>query len=141
MHRLCLLHRALRTIALGVLLAIGLAFGSFAVVTTARAVSPGEAAGVTLTTDQDLITDFQTRVPVHTRITDAAGSPVAGMPVTFRLDIPEAGRLSLLTALTDEQGLATTTFIPTFFRGDVTITGSVASGMADQTMVGIYCGC
>ncbi len=149
MRRLFTPRCGFATIVFGTLLVIGLALGSFETATEARALSPGiesdsaapQAAQVTLATDRDVVRDFRTRVQVTARVTDSAGLPVAGMPVTFDLDIPEAGSLSLLTAMTDEEGVARTAFIPRFFRGDVTITGSMDGGMTGQTVLGVYCGC
>lgn len=150
MRRLFTPRCGFATIVFGTLLVIGLALGSFETATEARALWPGiefdsaaaapQAAQVTLATDRDVVTDFQTRVQVIARVMDASGSPMVGVPVSFGLDIPEAGSLSLLTAMTNDEGVARTAFIPTFFRGEVTITGSVDDGTTSQTVLGVYCG-
>lgn len=136
-------------VVLGGVLAVGVTAGVVAPRAGSAVLAAGsvadtatpQTAQLTLEADQPLVTDFQTRVQITARLIDPAGLPVVGAPVTFALDIAEAGKLSLVTAMTDGEGVAKTAFFPTFFRGDVTITGSVDGGMTGQTVLGVYCGC
>jgi hypothetical protein len=137
------------TIIVATVLVIGLTMGASAPRVGARALTVDSASDVaapttgqlSLAADQPLVTDFQTRVQITARVIDPSGSPLVGVPVTFGLDIPDAGKLASLTAMTDESGVATTAFFPTFFRGDVTITGTAGDGTSGQTVVTIDCGC
>ena len=137
------------TIMLGTVLAIGLMMGTIAPRAEARALALDSTADVaapvpgqlSLAVDQPLVTDFQTRVQVTARVIDPSGSPMVGVPVTFGVDIPDVGKLSALTAMTDADGVAKTAFSPTFFQGDVTITGTAGDGTSGQTVVTINCGC
>lgn len=138
------------TIVLAAVLVIGVTVGPIAPRVEARDlavevlssdVAAPQPAQLTLAADRPLVTDFQTRVRITAHLTDPSGLPLVGVPVTFGLDIPEAGKLSFLTAMTDGDVVAMTAFFPTFFRGDVTITGSVDGGMTGQTVVSVDCGC
>jgi len=73
-----------------------------------------EAAGVLLTADRDIITSFEDRAAITALALDSWGAPLAGVPVAFWLDVPDAGWLTDAVVYTDENGMATTWFVPDF---------------------------
>jgi len=110
---------------------------------TASAAPPAVAPGglVTLTTDPPIIRRSTDTATITAVVTDAAGSPLAGVLVTFSLDDAEAGQLGTIQARTDAAGVATTTFAPEIFRGTATVSAATAEGLVGRVTIRIACGC
>ncbi len=98
-------------------------------------------AGVALSADRPVLRRPSDTATITAVVTDAAGTPLAGVPVTFSLDDPEIGQLTAAQGVTDASGVATTTFAPEVFRGAATITAATAAGSAGRVTIGIACGC
>ncbi len=102
------------------------------------AVSAGRVA---LATDRRAIRMPTETVTVTATVTDDAGAPLAGVLVSFSLDDVEAGRLGVVQARTDANGIATTTFVPEIFRGTATVIAATEGGASGRVTIAISCGC
>lgn len=96
---------------------------------------------VALTTDRGVIGMPTETVTITATVTDATGVPLAGVLVSFSLDDGEAGRLGVVEARTDANGLATTTFVPEIFRGTATVIAATEGGASGRVTIAISCGC
>ena len=110
---------------------------------TASAAPPAVAPGgvVTLTAAPPIIRRSTDTATITAVVTDAAGSPLAGVLVTFSLDDAEAGQLGTVQARTDAAGVATTTFAPEIFRGAATVSAATEGGASGRVTIAISCGC
>lgn len=95
---------------------------------------------VSVTTDRDVLTAFTDTATISAAVRDGAGHPLAGVPVTFHLDTDEAGQLTSGQVLTDANGVATTVFVPEFYRGTVTITGIAGEAFQGHVTLNLACG-
>ncbi len=139
-------------LAAAVALALGLgpSYGGTALVDGAAAAelaTGGEQdiAQLILYADRAIMTSFADSVAVTALALDSWGTPLAGVPVVFWLDVPDAGWLTEVVVYTDENGVATTWFVPEFYFGEVGVFGAAYAWAWDgwvwgQAPIGIYCG-
>ncbi len=103
------------------------------------ATAPG--GRVAVSTNRPILGKPSDAATITAVVTDPAGTPLAGVPVTFSLDDAEVGQLTVANTVTDASGAAMTSFVPEVFRGRATVTAAAGEGTSGQVTIRIDCGC